>query len=159
MKPHDFYKKVLEFDVANMNQEQKDIAKSCQGRPEFQPGSVAEKSSACAAFADWLLKVADHADAQDKQAMGMPRELKPPKTAEELEKIRANYDAYNASIGKPSLADFKWEEATMQDIENFPQDVKDRLADCKQTASAITKQDIKELKGLKHPPSAIKKVC
>ena len=36
----------------------------------------------------------------------------------------------------------------MNDIENFPQEVKDRLADCKQKAKAIPKNDIKELKGL-----------
>ena len=50
----------------------------------------------------------------------MPAELKAPKTAEELQKIRDNYDAYNASIGKPALADFKWEQASLNDIENFP---------------------------------------
>ena len=43
----------------------------------------------------------------------MPAELKAPKTADELQKIREDYDAYNASIGKPALADFKWDEATI----------------------------------------------
>ena len=89
----------------------------------------------------------------------MPADQKAPKTAEELQKIRDNYDAYNESIGKPALADFKWEQASLNDIENFPQEVKDRLADCKQKAKLISKPDIKELKGLKHPPASVKKVC
>ena len=89
----------------------------------------------------------------------MPAEAKAPKTAEELEKIRQNYDDYNAAMGRPNLKDKKWEEATMKDIENFPQDVKDRLADCNQAAAQITKQDIKILKGLPHPHPSIRKVC
>lgn len=35
--------------------------------------------------------------------MGMPIESKAPKTAEELEKIRQEYDDYNAAMGKPTL--------------------------------------------------------
>ena len=67
-----------------MNKNIADIAKSCQGKPEFQPEKVAEKSAAAAAFAQWLLKIADAADAQEKQRKGMPAAMKAPKTAEEL---------------------------------------------------------------------------
>ena len=161
MKPHDFFKKIIEFqdNAENLTQNQKDIVKSYKGRQDFLPESVAEKSAAAACLAQWLLKIAEVVDIQEKQKNGMPRELKAPKTAEQLEQIRKNYDLYNASIGKPSLADFKWDEATVQDIQNFPQDVKDRLRLCNETAGAISKQNIKELKGFKHPPAAIKKVC
>ena len=70
----------------------------------------------------------------------MPRVMSPAKTEAELQKIREHYDEYNASIGRAIAADFKWDQATAEDVQNFPQEVKERLRDCSETAQAISKQ-------------------
>ena len=47
----------------------------------------------------------------------------------------------------------------MNDIENFPQEVKDRIKESKDKGNLINKSDIQELKRLQNPPEAVRKVC
>ena len=46
--------------------------------------------------------MADAADALERERMGMPAELKAPKSAEEIQMLRDMYDEYNAAMGNPT---------------------------------------------------------
>ena len=71
------------FDVEDLDQRAISIARQCRD-PQFKPEEIAKKSSAAACFAEWLQNVADAADALEKERLGMPAELKAPRTAEEI---------------------------------------------------------------------------
>ena len=78
----------------------------------------------------------------------MPAELKAPKSAEEIQMLRDMYDEYNAAMGNPIQQGFNWDTATMNDIDNFPQDFKDRITESKEKGKQVNKSDIQELKRL-----------
>ena len=73
--------------------------------------------------------------------------------------LRDMYDEYNAAMGNPIQQGFNWDTATMDDIDNFPQEFKDKIDDSKEKGKQVNKSDIQELKRLQNPPEAVRKVC